>query len=98
MKTMVPYDRLRPETLRALIEEFVTRDGAIHGHRDTPLRQHVASVRARLVSGEVVIVFDDEDESCTICGAEDFRDAQGGVMRARTRRRATEHGRSTPAQ
>jgi uncharacterized protein YheU (UPF0270 family) len=33
----VPPDNLRPNTLQVLIEGFVTRDGAVHGHSDTPL-------------------------------------------------------------
>lgn len=64
--TIVPYDQLAPQTLRALIEEFVTRDGAIHGHADASIESQVADVQRQLRAGRVVIVFDHETESCTI--------------------------------
>jgi uncharacterized protein len=76
MNIVVPHDRLKPETLDALIEEFVTRDGAVHGHPDALLSNQVAAVRDQLKSGKLVITFDDETESCTICLADELRRAQ----------------------
>jgi hypothetical protein len=64
--TIVPYDQLAPLTLRALIEEFVTREGAVHGHADVAMESQVADVQRQLRAGKVVIVFDHETESCTI--------------------------------
>jgi uncharacterized protein YheU (UPF0270 family) len=62
----VPPDQLRPDTLLALIEEFVTRDGAVQGHRDTPLDVMVEAVRDQLKAGLVMIVVDEEDGTFTI--------------------------------
>ena len=70
--TIVPYDQLAPQTLRAMIEEFVTRDGAVHGHDDVALESQIAAVQRQLRSGKVVIVFDHESESCTICPREEL--------------------------
>ena len=70
--TLIPHDQLRPETLESLIEEFVTRDGAVHGHTDTPLTQQITAVRRQLKSGRVVIVFDEASESCTMMGADEL--------------------------
>ena len=64
--TLIPPDQLRPETLESLIEEFVTRDGAVHGHADTPLATQTQAVQRQLKSGKVVIVFDEASESCTM--------------------------------
>jgi uncharacterized protein YheU (UPF0270 family) len=66
----VPYDQLDPQTLAALIEEFVTRDGAVQGHQDRSNAQRIESVMKQLQSGKVVIVFDEADESCTIVSSE----------------------------
>lgn len=63
---IVPFKELSPDTLDALIEEFVTRDGAVHGHRDDSMEAMLASVRKQLAAGVVVIVYDEEDESCSI--------------------------------
>ena len=63
---IVPHDQLRPETLLALIEEFVTRDGAVQGHIEAPLDQGVEAVQQQLDEGTIQIVFDEESETCTI--------------------------------
>lgn len=63
---IIPHDQLRPETLEALMEEFVTRDGAVHGHSDIALDRQIRAVREQLASGKAVIVFDETTESCSI--------------------------------
>lgn len=73
MHVNVPHTSLRPETLTALIEEFVTREGAVHGHVEASLESSIDSVRRLLASGKAVIVFDDETESCTIRLVEELR-------------------------
>ena len=73
MSLIIPPSQLDPQTLNALIEEFITRDGAVHGHRDTPLEQSIAFVRKQLDSGLAQIVYDEESESCTIIGRDQER-------------------------
>lgn len=63
---IIPHDQLQPETLIALIEEFVTRHGAVHGHRDASADEMGSEVLRHLRSGKAAIVFDERDESCTI--------------------------------
>src|SRR6185295_9151521 len=54
----VPYDSLNPDTLRAVVEEFITRNGTDYGEREKTLEQKVADVMRQLKRGEVVVVFD----------------------------------------
>jgi uncharacterized protein YheU (UPF0270 family) len=70
---IIPYDELQPQTLHALIEEFVTRHGAVHGHNDADTSRDINSVMSELRSGRAVIVFDEEDESCSIVAKEDLK-------------------------
>ena len=70
--TLIPHDQLLPETLESLIEEFVTRDGAVHGRADTPLATQIDAVQRQLRSGKVVIVFDEASESCTMMCSDDL--------------------------
>ena len=56
--------------LRALVEEFVTRDGTDYGAREKSLDEKVADVTRQLERGEVRIVFDPETESATLVPAE----------------------------
>ena len=76
----VPPDNLRPETLQVLIEEFVTRNGAVHGHTDTPLDVMVAGIQRQLQSGEVAVVYDAETETCTIVPKEQLNDLRDETL------------------
>ncbi len=63
---IIPHDQLQPSTLTALIEEFITRDGSIQGHSEKTMEDKIALVMRQLQSGEVAIVFDPDDETCSI--------------------------------
>jgi uncharacterized protein YheU (UPF0270 family) len=66
LPTEVPVDALAPDVLRALIEEFVTRDGTDYGAQEVALEQKVENLRRQLARGEARIVFDPESESVNI--------------------------------
>ena len=62
----VPYERLDPETLRNVIQEFVTRDGADWGDAGCTLEDKVGQVMQQLRSRKVKIVFDLNSETTNI--------------------------------
>ncbi|MFK0572666.1 YheU family protein [Endozoicomonas sp.] len=62
---IIPYHMIAPETLSRLIEEFVSRDGTDNGY-DESLAKRVKKVMARLKSGDMVIVFDQESQTPNI--------------------------------
>ena len=62
----VPPGALPSDTLRALIESFVAREGTDYGDRERTLEEKVADVRRQLDRGEARIVFDPETESVNI--------------------------------
>jgi hypothetical protein len=62
----VPAEDLAPETLRALIEAFVNREGTDYGAVERTLEQKVADVRRQLERGEARIVFDPATQSVTL--------------------------------
>lgn len=62
----IPWQRLDPETLRALVEEFVTRDGTDYGPREISHEAKVAQVLRLIETGKVRVVFDAETESCDL--------------------------------
>ena len=47
-----------PDTLRAVVEEFITRAGTDYGEREWTLDETVADVMRQLRRGEVAMVFD----------------------------------------
>ncbi len=62
----VPYERLDPETLRNLIQEFVTRDGADWGETGGALEDKVAQVMQQLRSRKVKVVFELKSQTANI--------------------------------
>jgi uncharacterized protein YheU (UPF0270 family) len=63
---LIPLESLEPATVRSLIEEFVTRSGAVHGHDEPSLPDMAEAVYSQLKAGKAVILFDEKSESCTI--------------------------------
>ncbi|MEW5754717.1 MAG: YheU family protein [Pseudomonadota bacterium] len=63
---IIPHTALNPDTLRALVEEFVTRDGTDYGESEIPLERKVEQVIAQLARGEAFIVYSELHETCTI--------------------------------
>ncbi len=53
----VPHAELAPETLRAVIESFVLREGTDYGDREFSLDEKVAHVMRQLERGEAQILF-----------------------------------------
>ena len=73
---VVPDD-LEPDTLRAVIESFVLREGTDYGVHETSLEDKVAQVLIQLRRGEAHITFDPATESVNVV----VTSATGGSMR-----------------
>ena len=69
---IIPHQQLQPETLQALVEEFVTRDGTDYGEYELSMVQKAQRVMSQLNTGQAVIFFDPVTESCTIALREDI--------------------------
>ena len=62
----VPSDDLEPDTLRAVIESFVLREGTDYGVHETSLEDKVAQVLRQLRRGDAHITFDPATESVNV--------------------------------
>lgn len=62
----IPHQRLAPETLRAVIAEYVTRESTNYGEKEFSLDDKITAVQHQLENGTVKIVFDTENETCNI--------------------------------
>lgn len=60
----IPWERLDADTLDAVIEEFVSREGTDYGQQEYSLADKVAQVRLQLKRGEAWIDFDPDTETC----------------------------------
>jgi len=62
----LPWKDLKPETLRALIEEIVSRDGTDYGPQEKTLEAKLDQVYRLLREKKAKLVFDSESETCDI--------------------------------
>lgn len=62
----VPYGELSPETLRAVLESFVLREGTDYGNREFSLDDKVAHVMRQLEDGRALLLYDPNTESVTL--------------------------------
>ena len=58
----IPLQRMAPETLAAMLEEYASRDGTDYGARELSLEEKVAALQAQLNTGKLVIVYDAASE------------------------------------
>jgi uncharacterized protein YheU (UPF0270 family) len=65
----VPIGALAPDTLAALIESFVLREGTDYGAVERSLASRVADVRRQLERGEAKLAFDPATETVNIVAA-----------------------------
>jgi len=63
---IIPHTAVKSEVLRAVIEEFVTREGTDYGQTAFSLESKVAAVLKQLEEKRVFLVFDSESETCDI--------------------------------
>ena len=63
---IIPWKELRSETLVAVVEEFVSRDGTDYGLEEVSFESKVKEVYRLLQTRKVAVVFDPETESCDI--------------------------------
>lgn len=68
---VIPVNRLSPEALQCVIEEFISRDGTDYGEIDVPPETKFRQVKYKLENGLAVLIFDGETETTNIFLADD---------------------------
>jgi uncharacterized protein len=69
----IPYDRLSPESLNGLIEEFVTRPGTDTGYTENTLEQNIDMVKRQLKRGDAVIVYNETSQTANIVSRDQLK-------------------------
>ena len=67
----IPIDKLSPEALQGIIEEFISRDGTDYGEIEAPPDTKFKQVKSKLETGGAILLFDDETETTNIFLAND---------------------------
>jgi len=63
---VVPHDRISPDTLRKMVEDFVTRDWSELTDAGRTLDEKIEQVIQQLEDGKVKVVFDLTTKTCNI--------------------------------
>lgn len=67
----IPVNKLSPEALRGVIEDFISRNGTDYGEMESSQETNFRQVKSKLQKGLAVLVFDDEAETTNIFSADD---------------------------
>lgn len=68
----IPWQQLDGDTLDAIIEAFVLREGTDYGIDEKSLAEKVEDVRAQLRSGDAILVWSELHETVNIMPRTDF--------------------------
>jgi uncharacterized protein YheU (UPF0270 family) len=63
---LIPHDQLAPDTLQALIEEYINREGTDYGEREISIKTKVSQIMRQLDESSIVISYDEHSETCTL--------------------------------
>ncbi|MCP8899170.1 YheU family protein [Gilvimarinus xylanilyticus] len=72
---IIPYQTLPADTLQALLEEFVTREGTEYGFEEVELQTKVQQLQQQLKRGDIFIVFDPALETTSLVPKRDAQEA-----------------------
>ncbi|WP_085300691.1 YheU family protein [Cognaticolwellia mytili] len=69
---IIPLDTLPKETLSAIIENFVLREGTEYGSEDVALSDKIQQVQQQLKQGSALLVYSELHETVNIMPADQF--------------------------
>jgi len=69
---IIPLDTLSKETLSAIIENFVLREGTEYGSEDVALSDKIQQVEQQLKQGSALLVYSELHETVNILPADQF--------------------------
>lgn len=68
---IIPPSKLPAHTLRNILEEFITREGTDYGEHELSLEEKVDRLFPQVAAGEVLIVFDEAQETIQLVHKQD---------------------------
>ena len=68
---IIPFEKLSPEALQGVVEQFISKDGPDSGHADVSFERKVEQVKRQLETGKALILYDESIQSCNIVSRDD---------------------------
>ncbi len=63
---IIPPEQLIMESLRGVVESVIMREGTDYGEHEFSMEEKIEQLLPKVVSGEVVISFDEDSETVTL--------------------------------
>lgn len=63
---LIPHASLSPDSLRGVVEEYVSREGTEYGDREYTMEEKVRHVLQQLERGEIFIDYDPDSSTCNL--------------------------------
>lgn len=76
MAVEVPWKSLSADALNGIIESFVSREGTDYGVQEQTLENKCQQLVQAVKSGRVIIVFDEDSETCNLLTKEEWNGLQ----------------------
>ena len=70
---IIPLDQLSHETLTAIIEGFILREGTEYGTEEVSKEAKISQVKKQLEQGSAVLVYSELHESINILPSDQFK-------------------------
>ena len=71
---IIPLDQVSQETLLAIIEDFILREGTEYGAVDISKEAKIAQVKQQLEQGSAVLVYSELYETVNILPSDQFQE------------------------
>jgi hypothetical protein len=71
---IIPLEQLSADTLLAIIEDFILREGTEYGAEDISKQAKIAQVMKQLEQGSAVLVYSELHESVNILPSDQFNE------------------------
>lgn len=69
----IPRDRLHPDVLQSLLEDYASRDGTDYGMVELSLKEKVGNLHRQLERGDLLVLFDADSEQWDITPKDEAR-------------------------
>ena len=69
---IIPLEQLKEDTLIAIIEDFILREGTDYGEIDATKEDKIQQIKQQLAQGSAVLVYSELHESVNILPSDQF--------------------------
>jgi uncharacterized protein len=71
----IPINQIDPETLIAIIESFILKEGTDYGSIEASLEDKIEQVKLQLINGTAILVYSELYETVNIVPADQYQSA-----------------------